>query len=95
MFSISFIFKPGTYDDEFRRLDDATQAVADSTEGFLGAETWWSDDRTVCNAVYYWDAACFRGPEEPAGARCGGVAAHGRGHVRGERRSVGPGHAAA
>ena len=32
MFSISFIFKPGTYDDEFRRLDAATQAVAESTE---------------------------------------------------------------
>ena len=54
MFSISFIFKPGTYDDEFHRLDDATQAVADGTEGFLGSETWWSDDRTVCNAIYYW-----------------------------------------
>ena len=27
MFSISFIFKPGTSDDKFRRLDAATQAV--------------------------------------------------------------------
>ena len=54
MFSISFIFKPGTYDDEFRRLDAATQAVAESTEGYLGSETWWSDDRTMCNAIYYW-----------------------------------------
>jgi hypothetical protein len=55
VFSISFIFCPGTYDDEFHRLDAATQAVADATEGFLGSETWWSDDRSVCNAVYYWD----------------------------------------
>jgi hypothetical protein len=23
-------------------------------EGYLGSETWWSDDRAVCNAVYYW-----------------------------------------
>jgi hypothetical protein len=37
VFSISFIFKPGTYDDEFRRLDAATQAVAESTEGYLGS----------------------------------------------------------
>lgn len=55
MFSTSFIFRPGAYDDEFHRLDAATQAVADATEGFLGAETWWSDDRSICNAVYYWD----------------------------------------
>jgi hypothetical protein len=37
------------------RLDAATQTVAEATKGFLGAETWWSDDRAVCNAVYYWD----------------------------------------
>jgi hypothetical protein len=55
MFSISFIFRPGTYDDEFHRLDAATQTVTEATKGFLGAETWWSDDRSVCNAVYYWD----------------------------------------
>lgn len=55
MFSISFIFRPGTYDDEFHRLDAATQAVAEATEGYLGAETWWSEDRAVCNAVYCWE----------------------------------------
>ena len=55
MFSISFIFKPGTYDDEFHRLDAATEAVANGTEGFLGSETWWSKDGTACNAVYYWE----------------------------------------
>jgi heme-degrading monooxygenase HmoA len=55
VFTISFIFRPGTYDDEFHRLDAATQAVAESTEGYLGSETWWSDDRSVCNAVYYWE----------------------------------------
>ena len=50
MFSISFIFKPGTYDDEFHRLGAATEAVANGTEGFLGSEAWWSEDRPVCNA---------------------------------------------
>ena len=53
MYSISFIFKPGTYDDEFHRLDSATEAVADGTAGFLGAETWWLKDGTACNAVSY------------------------------------------
>lgn len=55
MYTISFVFRPGTCDDEFRRLDAATQAVAEATEGYLGVETWWSEDRAVCNAVYYWD----------------------------------------
>lgn len=54
MFAVSFIFRPGAYDEEFHRLDSATQAIAESTEGFLGSETWWSDDRAVCNAVYHW-----------------------------------------
>jgi len=55
VFSISFIVRPGTYDDGFRRLDAATQAIAEATEGYLGVEVWWSEDRSVCNAVYYWD----------------------------------------
>ena len=55
MFSVSFIFRPGAYDEEFHRLDAATQAIAEATKGFLGSEAWWSDDRAVCNAVYYWE----------------------------------------
>lgn len=54
MFSISFIFKPGTYDDEFHRLNAATEAIAKSTQGFLGSESWWSKDGSKCNAIYYW-----------------------------------------
>ena len=54
MFSISFIFKPGTYDDEFHRLDDAIAGVARRTEGFLGSETWVSHDGKTLNAIYYW-----------------------------------------
>lgn len=55
MFMISFIFRPGTYDDEFHRLNDETQAIAEATPGYLGSESWWSTDRTVCNAIYYWE----------------------------------------
>jgi heme-degrading monooxygenase HmoA len=55
MFTISFIFRSGSYDDEFHRLDAATQAVAEATPGYLGSETWWSEDRSLCNAVYYWE----------------------------------------
>ncbi|MCU0483770.1 MAG: DUF4188 domain-containing protein, partial [Chloroflexi bacterium] len=54
MFSISFIFRPGTYDDDFHRLDDAIAAVAKQTDGYLGSETWVSRDGKTINAVYYW-----------------------------------------
>ncbi len=55
MFMVSFLFRPGRYDDEFHRLNAETQAIAESTPGYLGSESWWSDDRSVRNAVYYWD----------------------------------------
>jgi heme-degrading monooxygenase HmoA len=53
MFSAQFIFKPGTYDDEFHRLDAAIDAYAASLEGFLGVERWLSPDGTTKNSTYY------------------------------------------
>ena len=38
MYSAAFIFKPGTYDDEFHRLNGSIDEAAKSTEGYLGAE---------------------------------------------------------
>lgn len=55
MYSAAFIFKPGTYDDEFHRLNGLIDEAAKSTEGYLGAETWKSGDGKVLNATYYWD----------------------------------------
>ena len=54
VFSISFIFRPGIYDDDFHRLDKAVADLAKGTEGFLGSETWVSRDGKTRNAVYYW-----------------------------------------
>lgn len=48
-----FIFTPGTYDDEFHRLDSEIDAFARGLNGFIRTETWYSDDRTRVNAVYY------------------------------------------
>jgi heme-degrading monooxygenase HmoA len=56
MYSAAFIFKPGTYDDEFHRLNDLIDAAANATEGYLGAETWKSPDGKMLNAVYYWES---------------------------------------
>jgi heme-degrading monooxygenase HmoA len=55
VFSLSFLFQPGAYDEEFHRLDGEIQAIADATPGYLGVESWMSDDGVRRNAVYYWD----------------------------------------
>jgi len=54
MYSAAFIFRPGTYDEEFHRLNALIDEAAKSTEGFLGAESWQSKDGRTLNATYYW-----------------------------------------
>lgn len=54
MFSASFIFEPGTYDDKFRALDAIIQAAAEATDGYLGQENFKSADGKKINAIYYW-----------------------------------------
>jgi heme-degrading monooxygenase HmoA len=54
MYSASFIFEPGEYDDEFHRLDDLIAEAARATKGFLGSEIWRSADGKRTNATYYW-----------------------------------------
>jgi len=54
MYCASFIWDPGTYDDEFHRLNDAINKVAQSSEGFLGSESWQSADSSRRCANYYW-----------------------------------------
>ena len=56
MYSAAFIFRPGTYDDEFHRLNDLIDKAANETEGYLGAETWQSKDGKTLNATYYWES---------------------------------------
>ena len=54
MYSISLIFRPGTYDDDYDRLDAAISAIAAAPEGYLGSEGWISKDGEIKSAVYYW-----------------------------------------
>jgi heme-degrading monooxygenase HmoA len=56
MFSAAFIFRPGTYDDEFHRLNALIDEAANNTDGYLGAETWHSADGKTLNATYYWSS---------------------------------------
>jgi heme-degrading monooxygenase HmoA len=54
MYIAQFIFTPGTYDEEFHRLNDLIDEVARGLPGFVGAESWVSSDGTKRNAAYYW-----------------------------------------
>ncbi|MEM7502293.1 MAG: DUF4188 domain-containing protein [Pseudomonadota bacterium] len=55
MYSVSFIFKPGDYDDEFHRLNGLIDEAANAVAGYIDSESWYSDDRATVNAVYYWN----------------------------------------
>ena len=53
MICAQFIFKPGTYDEDFHRLDGQIDEYARSLPGFVKVETWQSAEGDVINAVYY------------------------------------------
>lgn len=55
MICCQFIFKPGTYDDEFYRLDWQIDEHARSLAGFDRTEKYMSPDGTVVNAIYYFE----------------------------------------
>ncbi len=40
MYSATFIFAKGEWDDEFYRLDDTIAQIAKSKPGYLGEESW-------------------------------------------------------
>jgi uncharacterized protein (DUF1330 family) len=56
MISATFIFRPGLYDDEFHRLDEIIMDAALATESYVGAERWWSEDRSERSVVYYFES---------------------------------------
>lgn len=56
MYSAAFIFRRGTYDDEFHRLNGLIDQAAKETDGYPGAETWHSADSDTLNATYYWES---------------------------------------
>ncbi|MFM6974700.1 MAG: antibiotic biosynthesis monooxygenase family protein [Agromyces sp.] len=61
MIACQFIFQPGTYDDEFQRLDDAIEEYAQAMPGYIGVDRWGSDDGVRRNSIYYFaDEATVR-----------------------------------
>jgi hypothetical protein len=53
MMCCQFIFKPGTYDDDFHRLDAQIDDYARSLPGFQRVEMWLAPEDGVVNAMYY------------------------------------------
>ena len=55
MYTATFTFQPGAFDDEFHALDQAIAQIAQSIPGYLGEESWHhAGTGLVCN-VYYWE----------------------------------------
>ena len=52
MICVQFVFKPGTYDDDFHRLDGEIDAYAKSLPGYDHVELWTAEGGMV-NAIYY------------------------------------------
>jgi hypothetical protein len=55
VFFSAFIFEPGDYDEELYTLDDQIHEAAASIGGFLGRESWQSQDGERKNATCYSD----------------------------------------
>lgn len=56
MYSATFTFAKGEYDDEFLQRDQAIADVARSIPGYLGEEAWENPGTGLISTVYYWDS---------------------------------------
>lgn len=54
MYVVAFRFRPGSYDEEFHRLNDSVQAAAESIPGYEGKRTWESPDGEEVLVNYRW-----------------------------------------
>lgn len=55
MYSATFTFAKGEYDDEFYRRDQSIAEVAKSIPGYLGEEAWENPASGLISTVYYWE----------------------------------------
>lgn len=56
MFTSTFTFAPGDYDDEFHALDARIAEMARAIPGYRGEETWENPATGLVSNVYYWDS---------------------------------------
>jgi heme-degrading monooxygenase HmoA len=55
MYSSTFTFAPGQFDETFHRLDQEIAAFAKSIPGYLGEENWENKTSGLISTVYYWE----------------------------------------
>ncbi|MEK8029724.1 antibiotic biosynthesis monooxygenase [Ideonella sp. DXS29W] len=56
MYSSTFIFAKGHFDEAFHRLDQEIAAMARAIPGYLGEETWENTQTGLVSNVYYWES---------------------------------------
>ena len=55
MYSATFTFAKGEYDNEFHRLDQTIAEIARTIPGYLGEEAWENSAAGLLSNVYYWE----------------------------------------
>lgn len=56
MYTSTFTFAKGEYDEEFHALDKVIADTAKAIPGYLGEEAWESPSTGLISNVYYWDS---------------------------------------
>lgn len=55
MYSATFTFAKGEYDEEFYQLDKVIADTAKGIPGYLGEEAWENTSAGLISTVYYWE----------------------------------------
>lgn len=55
MICCAFIFRPGSYDEDFYRLDNEIMEFCKGLDGYIKTEVWISPDGKTKNAMYYFE----------------------------------------
>lgn len=55
MYTSTFTFAKGEFDDEFHVIDNAIAKIAKSIPGYLGEESWENASTGLISTVYYWE----------------------------------------
>lgn len=56
MYTSTFTFAKGVFDDEFYALDAEIAQLAKSIPGYLGEEAWENPSAALIANVYYWES---------------------------------------
>jgi len=55
MYSATFIFREGKFNEEFFRLDREIAEAAKNTADYIGEDSWVNNDTGLVSTVYYWE----------------------------------------